>query len=453
MLAFSQDEVEAFARLSGDFNPIHIDPEFARNEMFGQSIVHGVFTMLRAIDAYLQQAQVSPSISIACLNVKFLKPVFVDTPVSLVVDGECLNPVLRLFRGELELMLVSLALEVGVGSDSDGSAAVESGGWEPRAPDVGILSEGDHKEGPVALKLDDATARALFPELAVRCSRACLAELLAYSRVVGMSVPGRDSLISKIHIEAKATDVPPAYRMTRYDQRFQSVNLSLVGPCFEGRVMAFVRPESVIVPVVPPAGLTRNGAKVLADQRALVIGGSRGIGAATASLLAARGARVTLTWHHHEAACRERVAQMREAGFEAEACQYDVARGDFPGKGAFDRVYYFATPRIFRQRTQFFDDALFAEFKAYYVDYFINVVNRFPEAEFFYPSSVALDDFVPELLEYAAAKHAGELVCRELMRKGHRIVVKRLPRIHTDQTLAVGAAKGADPFEVMAELI
>ena len=43
--SFSQEQVNLFAELSGDKNPIHIDPGYAAETSFGQTIVHGVFTI------------------------------------------------------------------------------------------------------------------------------------------------------------------------------------------------------------------------------------------------------------------------------------------------------------------------------------------------------------------------------------------------------------------------
>jgi acyl dehydratase len=41
---FTAATVEAFALLSGDFNPLHIDPEFARRTRFQRCIAHGMLS-------------------------------------------------------------------------------------------------------------------------------------------------------------------------------------------------------------------------------------------------------------------------------------------------------------------------------------------------------------------------------------------------------------------------
>jgi acyl dehydratase len=42
-LIFAQEQFDEFARLSGDHNPIHVDPEFAADTRFGRTVAHGMF--------------------------------------------------------------------------------------------------------------------------------------------------------------------------------------------------------------------------------------------------------------------------------------------------------------------------------------------------------------------------------------------------------------------------
>lgn len=39
--SFSQSDFNAFARLSGDDNPIHVDPDFSARTRFGRTVAHG----------------------------------------------------------------------------------------------------------------------------------------------------------------------------------------------------------------------------------------------------------------------------------------------------------------------------------------------------------------------------------------------------------------------------
>lgn len=66
----------------------------------------------------------------------------------------------------------------------------------------------------------------------------------------------------------------------------------------------------------------------LAGKVALVTGGSRGIGRATAEALAQQGAHVVLTYVGNEAAAAEAVASIERASGKAEAVRLDTADGE-----------------------------------------------------------------------------------------------------------------------------
>jgi hypothetical protein len=73
----------------------------------------------------------------------------------------------------------------------------------------------------------------------------------------------------------------------------------------------------------------------------------------------------------------------------------------------------------------------------------------------FYPSSTAIDEHRPDLMEYAAAKAAGEAVCDSLQAAMPDIAIvrRRLPRVATDQTATLIAAPAADPVDVLLPIV
>lgn len=88
---FSEQDIKSFADLSHDTNPIHTDPEFARNSRFGRLIVPGFLT------ASLFSAIIGtkfPGIGSVYLNQNmiFRNPVFIDQLVKASVSVKELYP-------------------------------------------------------------------------------------------------------------------------------------------------------------------------------------------------------------------------------------------------------------------------------------------------------------------------------------------------------------------------
>lgn len=81
----TEADIANFAGIIGDFNPVHVNPEYAKTTMFGQRIAHGMLTAsfistcigcgIPGINAlYLSQ------------EIKFVKPVYIGDTITACVE-------------------------------------------------------------------------------------------------------------------------------------------------------------------------------------------------------------------------------------------------------------------------------------------------------------------------------------------------------------------------------
>ncbi|MGB6066968.1 MAG: MaoC family dehydratase [Desulfomonilaceae bacterium] len=71
----TQSDIEQFAKLVGDMNPVHVDPDFAKKTRFGRPIAHGMWG-LSLISAVLGTKLPGPGTIYLSQTVKFRAPVF-----------------------------------------------------------------------------------------------------------------------------------------------------------------------------------------------------------------------------------------------------------------------------------------------------------------------------------------------------------------------------------------
>jgi acyl dehydratase len=90
--------VRAFAELSGDYNPIHLDEEFAKTTRFGKRIAHGMISGA-LISAVLGYEFKERKIVYLSQTLKFTAPVFLDdtvTATATVVNIREDKPIVKL---------------------------------------------------------------------------------------------------------------------------------------------------------------------------------------------------------------------------------------------------------------------------------------------------------------------------------------------------------------------
>jgi len=80
-ITLDEENVEAFAKATGDYNPIHMDNEYAGTTPFGQRVVHGV--LITGVVSGLLGTKFPGLGTVAReLTSKFSKPVFLGDTVT-----------------------------------------------------------------------------------------------------------------------------------------------------------------------------------------------------------------------------------------------------------------------------------------------------------------------------------------------------------------------------------
>lgn len=450
---FTPADQLAFARLSGDSNPIHLDPIAARRTVAGQCIVHGMHSLLWALNALARA-----SVMATRVNVRFLKPIFLDEEVSCAWDDQAGKLVLAIEGTKV----IDITLGTGTGPVSVRDVTPPAPAAARNQPAQRTFNDCARlPPQPFELHGEPDMATELFPDAVQAYGPTAIHEIAALSYVVGMELPGMNSLFAGLQLEIRpALDQPPSFTTIDSDERFNRLRIGVTGRALQGEIEAFYRPPPMRMPsssdLIP---------RVLSGEFqgvcALVIGGSRGLGEVTAKLIAAGGGAVIMTYSAGAEEARQVAEDILKSGGQCKVLPLTVSDATSlpPGLPGINQLYYFATPKIFGKRTSRFDETLYQKFLTVYVNGFESICkqliasgNRFSAL---YPSSVAIEQPLPELAEYAKAKAEGEALCMRLTTSRSRldILTPRLPRTATDQTQALLQTPASDPVEVMLPLI
>lgn len=83
--SLTQAEFDLFARLSGDDNPIHVDPDFSARTRFGRTVAHGLYlcSILRGL-----AGQVRPGSRQLSKDVRFPAPTYTGEPMRFSASVE-----------------------------------------------------------------------------------------------------------------------------------------------------------------------------------------------------------------------------------------------------------------------------------------------------------------------------------------------------------------------------
>jgi NAD(P)-dependent dehydrogenase (short-subunit alcohol dehydrogenase family) len=467
---FSQEDQIAFARYSGDWNRIHVDPVYARRTQIGRPVVHGMHAFLWALDAFANASAELPCFRL--LKVDFQKPIYVDEPVvATMIDSTAPTQATR-------------TLKIGLSAGGMAVATITLAPSAP-APTGGIAYSGErivdtNTREPIALEMSDIRGRggvlslaASSPGFEDQYAHAVAGlgigrfrGIATLSCLVGMECPGLHSLFMSAYLVLEQDDRRNDLRFAvqEVDDRFQLVRMGITGAGLDGLITARFRARPVVQPVL--AEIARY---VVPDefsgQTPLIIGGSRGLGELTAKICAAGGARPTISYFMGEEDARRVADEIVAAGGHCSVIRYDVKRNAASQlrqlSASPQQVYYFPTSPIARRKHEPFEGALFDEFLQIYVTGFYDLYRSLrlscsDRLSLFYPSTSYIDDRPRDMTEYVMAKLAGEVLCADLARRdrGLKILLRRLPPLLTDQTASISnVGSSAQALELVLSVV
>jgi NAD(P)-dependent dehydrogenase (short-subunit alcohol dehydrogenase family) len=459
-LRFNAAMQRAFAKMSGDSNPAHLDAIAARRTIAGEPIVHGMHALLRALDAALPARFASKPIELA---VHFRRPIMLNDPIALRRVGA--NTLALVDQGH---QAITIAFSAGGHANNRQADQFRSTAFSRPTSKCRVRGLEQLADCAGAIRLPPARPlQQLLPRASKLLGVDAVRAFAAISHVVGMECPGRDSLLSSLQLQVKprARANGLTWKVTRVDPRFRLVRIDIASGCVEGTVEAFLRPA----PIQPPSWeeVAAHGIRSgeFAGQRALIVGGSRGLGAAVALIVAAGGGSSFVTYAIGKGDATDLRRSISRNSGHIQIARFDVEREKATAlvhrAASFKptHLYYFATPKIFAKRQQTFDRQLFDRFAAFYVSGFAAlctaVAGAAPDLRVFYPSTTAIDEGMVDAIEYVAAKSAGESACRllETANAGVSILIKRLPRVATDQTASILQVAAANPIDAMLPIV
>lgn len=118
----TEADVVNFAALSADWNLIHTDAEYAKSQMYGQRVAHGLLVLSIASGLAVRLGFMEDTVmAFRGLEWKFVTPVFIGDTVRLRVTVAEKKPMARLGGG-----LVIFKMEV----INQGDAVTQRGVWE-----------------------------------------------------------------------------------------------------------------------------------------------------------------------------------------------------------------------------------------------------------------------------------------------------------------------------------
>ena len=98
----AESDIMTFAGLTGDYNQIHTDAEFAKGTQFGGRVAHGLLGLSLAVGLLMRTGVLEGTVLAfrEIVKWKFIKPVFIGDTLHVEMEAKKLKPMPRIRGGQ-----------------------------------------------------------------------------------------------------------------------------------------------------------------------------------------------------------------------------------------------------------------------------------------------------------------------------------------------------------------
>lgn len=449
---FTKGESISFAKISGDLNPIHINKNFSKKTISGEPIIHGMHMLSYILNLLFKKKKIIAN----HLRISFLKIILEEEKYNFYYNKKD-NQILVTQSHIIFIKLDILISKKEILSKEKQEYVINKRLSIPKNKSFNEIKK--LKNQSFKNVCDTTMVKKKFPYLFKAYGKINAAEFFNLSYLVGMECPGLHSLFYEANILMQKSTKKRIYNINNYDERFKLINISIGAKNIQANIKTFLRPAPIFFPAVNKLSLNIKENE-FNSIKALIIGGSRGLGSLTAKLIAAGGGEVTLTYNSSKKEAVDLYNEIKEFGSKIKIVKFNIYKSEklkLYSKNI-NQCYYYATPKIFSKQNNNFNKNLLNKFLFFYVKIFKKIIKELNlisnDCKFFLPSTVAITSIKDEMLEYAIAKLEAEIMISNFSKKiKDKILISRLPRVLTDQTNTILNIKTVNSIELTLNTI
>ena len=398
----TEKEGKKFAKVSGDYNKIHIDKKIGYNSIFGSSICHGMLIILKFLATIKFKKE-----KIFNINIRFNKPFFYNSKIS--------------FKKEL---VENNKIEYSLTQHNKEAANVTI--------DFNTNNKDKIKKYNKIKKYKFNKERKNYY---TNVDKDLLVILFNISKYVGMLYPGKNSIINGVDINYNSKinfpDKNIIIKSQLVDQRLPIIKNKLV---FKSFVVFF---DTAKRPVIKKKKikLKKNLLKRIREikENALIIGASQGIGRDIFLVIKHNKKIVKISSYFKN--------KIKSKSKNIVIKKIDIKKNlrlvnNIIEKYSPIRVYYFPTNKIYID-TQI-DKKIVKEYEKFYILFPLKILkkNKNKKISFFYPSTIYVENYKKSI--YSKIKLKAEKKIKNFCNKFKiPVYIHRYPPMNSRQTISL----------------